>query len=79
MYVCVLWLESSRWLAHCVWTEYAFKAAKESTLTSVAVRGANSVVFVTQKKVQVRVLEQRGCCLHAPEPLTLSVSTGQAH
>jgi 20S proteasome subunit alpha 1 len=33
--------------------EYAFKAVKESGITSVAVRGANSVVFVTQKKVQV--------------------------
>lgn len=34
-------------------TEYAFRAAKESNLTSVAVRGKDSVVFVTQKKVQV--------------------------
>eukprot|EP00887_Chlorella_sp_A99_P005899 scaffold1.g5899.t1 len=31
--------------------EYAFKAVKTSGLTSIAVRGADSVVFVTQHKV----------------------------
>ncbi|ETM98280.1 hypothetical protein PPTG_19683 [Phytophthora nicotianae INRA-310] len=37
--------------------EYAFRAAKESTLTSVAVRGKDSAVFVTQKKVQDKLIE----------------------
>ncbi|KDD75255.1 proteasome subunit protein [Helicosporidium sp. ATCC 50920] len=37
--------------------EYAFKAAKTSGLTSVAVRGADSVVFVSQKKVPDKMVD----------------------
>ncbi len=33
--------------------EYAFKAVKNCGVTSIAVRGKDSVVFVTQKKVPV--------------------------
>lgn len=33
--------------------EYAFKAVKSSGITSIAVRGKDSVVAVTQKKVPV--------------------------
>lgn len=36
--------------------EYAFKAVRQAGITSIAVRGKDSVVFVTQKKVQVRAL-----------------------
>jgi len=39
--------------------EYAFKAAKSTGLTSVAVRGDDSVVFVAQKRVSVRACLQR--------------------
>lgn len=35
--------------------EYAFKAVRTTGVTSIAVRGKDSVVFVTQKKVQVRL------------------------
>ena len=34
-------------------TEYAFKAVKSSGVTSIAVRGKDSVCVVTQKKVPV--------------------------
>ncbi|DAZ99682.1 TPA: hypothetical protein N0F65_001919 [Lagenidium giganteum] len=37
--------------------EYAFKAAKESGLTSVAVRGSKSCVVVTQKKVADKLID----------------------
>ncbi|EQC37449.1 proteasome subunit alpha type-6 [Saprolegnia diclina VS20] len=37
--------------------EYAFKAVKESSLTSVAVRGAKSCVVVTQKKVPDKLID----------------------
>ena len=40
--------------------EYAFKAVKTSAVTSIGVRGKDSVVFVTQKKVQVRGRRWRG-------------------
>lgn len=36
--------------------EYAFKAVKASGITSIGVRGKDSVCVVTQKKVPVSVL-----------------------
>ena len=36
--------------------EYAFKAVKSVGVTSIAVRGKDSVCFVTQKKVPVRII-----------------------
>lgn len=36
-------------------TEYAFKAVKASGITSIGVRGKDSVCVVTQKKVPVSV------------------------
>lgn len=44
--------------------EYAFNAAREGN-TSVAVRGNNSAVFVTQKKVQVCIDELLSCATAA--------------
>ncbi|PIA43115.1 hypothetical protein AQUCO_02000512v1 [Aquilegia coerulea] len=39
-------------------TEYAFKAVKASGITSIAVRGKDSVCVVTQKKVPDKLLDQ---------------------
>ena len=39
-------------------TEYAFKAVRSSNLTSVAVRGADCVVMVSQKKVQDKLIDE---------------------
>lgn len=36
-----------------VFVEYAFKAVKAAGITSIGVRGKDSVCFVTQKKVPV--------------------------
>lgn len=38
-------------------TEYAFKAAKSTNMTSIAVRGKDSVVVVTQKKVVDKLID----------------------
>eukprot|EP00958_Prasinococcus_capsulatus_P016206 scaffold1784_cov364-Prasinococcus_capsulatus_cf.AAC.4 len=38
-------------------TEYAFKAVKTSGLTSIGVRGSDSVCVVTQKKVQDKLVD----------------------
>lgn len=37
--------------------EYAFKAVRTSGVTSIGVRGKDSVVFVTQKKVQDKLID----------------------
>ncbi len=43
--------------------EYAFKAVKAAGITSIAVRGKDSVVFVTQKKVPVsHAAEMQSAC-----------------
>ena len=43
-------------------SEYAFKAVKSSNLTSVGVRGDNSVVLIAQKRVQVRAVAAVSGC-----------------
>lgn len=46
-------------------TEYAFKAVKAAGITSIGVRGKDSVCVVTQKKVPVSIigLTLRGLCI----------------
>lgn len=43
-----------------IWPEYAFKAVKATAITSIGVRGKDSVCVVTQKKVPVSYLHL-GC------------------
>ena len=43
--------------------EYAFKAVKAAGITSIGVRGKDSVCVVTQKKVPVSIFDiMRGYC-----------------
>jgi len=51
--------------------EYTFKAADAPGYTSIGVRGTDSVVFITQKKVQVR--------RHAASGIVKSETLAQRH
>lgn len=42
---------------HCGGTEYAFKAVRNAGMTSLAVRGNDSVVLITQKKIPDKLLD----------------------
>lgn len=57
--------------------EYAFKAVRGSALTSVGVRGKDSVVLVTQKKVQDKLIDPTSVTnLHKITPLIGCCATG---
>ena len=59
-------------------SEYAFKAAKGTGLTSIGVRGEDSVVFITQKRVLVRWgVGVASCCSRGTQVLA-PVWTGAA-
>jgi 20S proteasome subunit alpha 1 len=51
--------------------EYAFKAVKQTGITSIAVRGKDSVVFITQKKVSDKLIDADSVTrVHKVTPLT---------
>ena len=50
-------LTVDRLCVRCGCAEYAFKAARAPGLTSVAVRGDNSAVVITQKKVVDKLVD----------------------
>ncbi|EFJ07155.1 hypothetical protein SELMODRAFT_272088 [Selaginella moellendorffii] len=57
--------------------EYAFKAAKSPGITSIGVRGADSVCVVTQKKVPDKLLDQSSVThLYAITPYIGLLATG---
>lgn len=57
--------------------EYAFKAVRGSALTSVAVRGRDAVVLVSQKKVQDKLIDASSVSnLYEITPLIGAVCTG---
>jgi len=57
--------------------EYAFKAAKVPGLTSIGVRGKDSVVLVTQKKVQDKLVDSSSVSnIHAVTSTLGCVTTG---
>lgn len=51
--ICVVWWWGFDWSFVVGFVEYAFKAVKAAGITSIGVRGKDSVCFVTQKKVPV--------------------------
>ncbi len=55
--------------------EYAFKAVRLNPITSIGVRGSDSVVLVTQKKVPVRVT-RRDAIICATHELTKCMGYG---